>query len=202
VAAIVGEIEGSGSTGEKVDVELQFGDDRLIGTVADVDAAGRTEYQYSTIGGRQELSLWIRHLALCASRPDWRGTSALVGRQDKGAAKVLFPPVDGALDLLAQLFALYRRGMTAPLPLFDQSSRAYAELLFVKKAEEDAAVRVARNTFRAASSFSGRRCDADDPYVRILYGAESPFASDDADSPGVARTVYGRFFAMRSPVKL
>jgi len=201
VAEIVGEIEGSGSTGEKVDVELQFGDDRLIGTVADVDAAGRTEHQYSTIGGRQELSLWIRHLALCASRPAWRGTSALVGRQDKGASKVLFAPVDGALDLLAQLFELYRRGMTAPLPLFDQSSRAYAELLFVKKAEEDAAVRAARNTFRAASSFSGRRCDADDPYVRLLYGAESPFASDDADAPRVARTVYGRFFAMRSPVK-
>jgi exodeoxyribonuclease V gamma subunit len=202
VAAICGEIDRSRSTGETVDVELDFGDDRLNGTVADVDAAGRTEHQYSTVGGRQELSLWIRHLALCASRPEWRGTSTIVGRLKKGAAKVLFPPVDGARDLLAEMFDLYRLGMSEPLPLFVHASRAYAEELLLKKGTEAAAARKARIAFGPSSPFDAGQCDADDSYVRLLYGAESPFASDNADARRVARTVYERFFAMRSETKV
>src|SRR5690606_8739747 len=101
---------------------------RVAGALPDVRGGAQRKFQYSQIGKRQELSLWIRHLLLCAAYPGAAFESSLCARKNaRRAAMVRFAPVAEPTAPLAQLARLYVDGMTAPLPLFEGASRRYAE---------------------------------------------------------------------------
>ncbi len=177
---------------EAVEVDLTLGEERLLGVLPRVGESGQDYYQYSNLGGRQELALWIRHLAYCLARPESVRKSRLFGRSGSDAAAVVeLEAVADADAVLSDLLGLYRSGLERPLPLFEQASRAYARAIAAGK--EPAAARSA-----AEARFGGDRGDVRDVYVRQLYGEDSPFSSSAPAAERaatVATTVYGRFLA-------
>ncbi|MFN8640830.1 MAG: hypothetical protein U0802_03915 [Candidatus Binatia bacterium] len=174
---------------EPAEVELAVDGVRLTGLLRDRVAAGLLRAQFSRVGGRHELDLWIRHLVLSATRQPG-ATSVLVGRAAKsGAAVVTFRPVADPLHHLAALMALFRRGQSRPLPLFERASRAFANALAKKRGTMKGAIGAAEKQFAGDDHSFGDRGDA---AVRLLF-PQPPEWGDPATSAAaaVATAVFG-----------
>jgi exodeoxyribonuclease V gamma subunit len=176
---------GIGAPIEPTEVALKIDGITLSGLVRGRTSAGLIRAQFSRVGGRQELDLWIRHLVVNAAI-DPQATSALIGRAKSAdqakksgseLAIVSFRPADEAVRHLGTLLGLFARGQGAPLPLLLRASRAYAESIRKAKSTPATARNAACKAF-AGSDFQGN--DADDPSVALLYPLGPPALRDDA----------------------
>src|SRR5262249_14446142 len=158
-----------------VAVDAEVNATRVTGLISDVWPSGLVRYQYSKLGQRQELALWIRHLVLNWLAPlGYPRDSFLVGRPTRtaGPHTVHFRPVKNAAAILADLLHLFWVGQLLPLPLFEASSRRYASALRKKGRSSVAhALAAARKAYCADEH---RRGDVSDAYVQQLYGACDP----------------------------
>jgi exodeoxyribonuclease V gamma subunit len=114
-----------------VDVRVGLGDGRtLTGTVAGVSGDELRAVTYSRVGARHRLAAWVRLLALTAARPGRPFTALTVGRAERPARVRVarIPPLAGdtAVRELRKLADLFARGMREPLPLYCETSAAYA----------------------------------------------------------------------------
>ena len=152
-------------------VDHKLGDTHLTGVIRNLWPAGQARYQFSRVGGRHELGVWIRHVILNWLRPKaYPLTSIMVGRVPKGsgAATVRFRPVKNAAGILRELVRLYWLGQRIALPLFEMASRTYADKLSISGDEK--ALEAARE------SFAGYRYgDRDNPYVAQVFSTVDPF---------------------------
>ena len=101
-------------------------------------------------------------------------------------------------QVLRDLLALYVQAHAAPLPLFANASRKYAERLRGAEAGDDA-WRAARTAFgeRSSDPQSGR--DLPDPYVEQLYGDfDQVLALGQAAFDDAARRLFGPLLEARS----
>ena len=114
-----------------VDVDIDLGDGRrLTGTVSPVFGDRLVDVTYSKLGGRHLLMSWIPLLALIAHDPSRDWSAICIGRPKRGTTPredVLGRPSDAAVDLLADLVAMYDAGRREPLPLPTKTSYAWAE---------------------------------------------------------------------------
>lgn len=152
-------------------VDAKVDDTRITGALRHLWPQGQVHYQFSKLGGRSELRLWIYHLVLNWQRqPGYPDQSFLVGRTDKKGrpARVQFLPVENAGSVLRSLLELYWFGQAAPLLLFAQASRTYAEHVHHSQAE---AVEKARQAFRGNDFRSG---DLSNPYVSQVFAGTNP----------------------------
>jgi exodeoxyribonuclease V gamma subunit len=179
---------------------------RLTGVLRPLYPAGLIQAQFSKLGGPQEFALWVRHVVLNASAG--RRESYLVGRaSEAGADVVRFRPVDTPEDVLCTLLRLYWLGQTQPLPLFQKTSRFYAETLR-KGTSADEALEKARQEFDRRPLRDLPAGESDDVHVRQVYGGCGPLdpnfqpvASDGAaDFGAVAVAVFEPLLAHREEV--
>jgi exodeoxyribonuclease V gamma subunit len=155
----------AGAEPESVEVDLPDSP-RLAGVVRDVHHGRLVRAQYSQLAPKHELDLWIRHLALNAA--GLASASTLVARD----ATVRFHPAADSQALLADLVALYRLGLAAPLPFFPRASRAYAEAMAEGRPAAEALRRALRAFTEAPGGGSGG--ESADAYVRQLYRQGNP----------------------------
>ncbi len=190
---------GRGAESRLVAIDRPLAGFRVSGTIETVDDHQQRWSQYSKLGGRLELALWIRHLLLCHELPEAAIRSHLVGRLAKGAGMITFEPCAAAEQILEGLVSLYAEGMRLPLPLFRNASRAFVEKL-AKTGSADGARRAAERGFRG-DAFD----DSSDPYVRQVYGERNPFSAGDPaadDAARIARIVYEPLLAARNEEQL
>ncbi len=127
----------AGLTGEPLDVRVALEDGRLLnGTVSGVSGDVLLATTYSRVAAKHRLAAWVRLLAVAATHPQRELSAATVGRADSGngvrVARVR-PLGDDprqrrevAALHLAMVIDLYDRGMREPLPIFCDTSAAYA----------------------------------------------------------------------------
>lgn len=159
-------------------IDVAVGDRRLVGAVGGVRDGLLVQAQYTTIKAKHRLEMWLTHLALSAAHPDAGLQCLLVGRGDKQAVtSVTFRPVgrDAAVEHLATLVRLYRRGQCQPLPLFETASAAYARRILAAEGTDTsdhdahaAAVRAARQAWEPNDKGWGG--DRVDDHVVQCYG--------------------------------
>lgn len=155
------------------EITLSLGGVQLNGLLRELGSRGVVRAQYSKLGRRYALDVWIRHLVYCAAC-DPNGESLLVGRDQKGRPATLrFAPVRDAAAHLDTLVALFRAGQCRPLPFLPITSRRYAEGLYGEKGSTDAALRAAREAFSGRNG-SG---EGDDPHVAQLFPSFETFAA-------------------------
>ncbi|MBI1814564.1 MAG: exodeoxyribonuclease V subunit gamma [Deltaproteobacteria bacterium] len=162
---------------EPLTIDAELDGTRIIGEIHNLWPSGLVQYQYSKLGGRHELGVWIRHLILNCLQPDgYPRESFLIGRprKDGGAAAIRFTPVENAAEILRELLRLYWLGQESPLLLFDKASRTYAETLRSGKGAA-AALRNARKSFEDDGHNWG---DLGDEYVRQVFEAADPIGPD------------------------
>jgi exodeoxyribonuclease V gamma subunit len=161
---------------EPLVVDEDLAGTRITGVIRDLWPAGQIQHQFSKLGGRHELGIWIRHLVLNWLQPDgYPRVSYLAGRpQGKdGASAIRFRPVEDAAGILRELLRLYWLGQTVPLLLFEKASRAYAESLggATGAKAEVAALKKAQGEFDGGYFGWG---DAQDDYVRQVFATVNP----------------------------
>ena len=193
-----------------VEVHVQCGDFRITGVLHDLWPAGLIRHQFSRLGGRHELGVWIRHLVLNLLAPSTcKRTSYIVGRaaNDDPAVVVRFGPVSDPAATLRELLHLYWIGQTYPLPLFPRTSRLYVEeLLSGRPGDREAlAIAAARRAY-AAKPHTPVPADEEDVYVQQLFCGSDPFAATAGRSPAssftaVARAVFAPLLAHREVIE-
>jgi exodeoxyribonuclease V gamma subunit len=161
---------------------------RITGVIRNLWPAGQVSYQFSQLGRRHELGMWIRHLVLNWRQPiGYPQTSYLVGRpeQEGGPVAVRFRPVEDAAKILRHLLRWYRIGQTAPLPLFEKASRTYVERLrrSKKRSSVKDALEAARRSFEGSDYNRG---DRHDDYVRQVFAGLHPLDPNFSFGPGLA----------------
>ncbi|MCX4242297.1 exodeoxyribonuclease V subunit gamma [Paraliomyxa miuraensis] len=144
---------------------------RLVGQLDRRWPAAMVRAQYGQIRAKHLLDAWIRHLTLCALRPDDQTPrTVLVGRPEKpGGARVCrMQPVPDATERLDELARLYLAGQQRPLLLFPRSSLAYVQAL--REGKDDAEARMI-----AHSEWTGRgHTENDDPHLARIFGDLDP----------------------------
>ena len=111
------------------DVDVDLGSRRLTGTVPQVFGDRLVSVTYSKLDGKYLLESWILLLALTAHDPrrDW--SAVCIGRPKRGTTpreEGLGRPQDHAVQLLADLVAIYDTGRREPIPLPIKTSYAWA----------------------------------------------------------------------------
>ncbi|MBW2724913.1 MAG: hypothetical protein JRE71_11030, partial [Deltaproteobacteria bacterium] len=164
-----------GETLRSVSVDFEIAGAQLRGVLPDLGPGGQVLCRFSKLGRSAELGVWIQHLVLQVaaaqsqdrSFADFPLETAFVGRCEKpgGPTQVRFAPIASPERELAEFVRLYRIGMAAPLPLFANASRKYAERLLSKKTPGEAR-QEARKLYEGTSSFGGESLD---PYNALAF---------------------------------
>jgi exodeoxyribonuclease V gamma subunit len=175
---------GIAALAEPAEVAVSIDGIALTGLLRGRGPAGLVHAQFSRVGGRRELEMWIRHLVLNATIAPG-AESVLIGRAKTGAeakrtgsemAIVRFlSPADAAAHLRT-LLALFRRGQTSPLPFFRNASREYVECLRKTNGTPAGARGNACEKFAGGEYQAG---DAEDPSVALLYPQRPAALRDD-----------------------
>ncbi|MFD1811755.1 exodeoxyribonuclease V subunit gamma [Rhodococcus gannanensis] len=157
-------------TPETVDVDLDLGGRRLVGSVGGVrgDVIARTTY--SKLGPKHRLTAWVQLLALAAADPDRRWTADTTGKgripRPTAWRSHLVAPAD-ARARLETLIALRDSGLRSPLPVSTGATAAYAE----RRVHGDA---VASAIDSAEREWSGKFGDCRDKHIAYVYGEDAP----------------------------
>lgn len=133
-----GEAAIRGAGGDPIDVRVTLDDGRLLnGTVTGVSGDLLLATTFSRISAKHRIAAWVRLLAVTASAPERPFCAATVGRgQGRGDVRTAWiaPLGESAEERLvvaraelSVLMDLYDRGMREPLPMFCQTSAAYAD---------------------------------------------------------------------------
>jgi exodeoxyribonuclease V gamma subunit len=171
-----------GSVPSSAEVRVPLSDGRtLVGTVPGVRGDVVAVVTFSRVAARRRLAAWVYLLALVAARPDRPYEAITLGRRredgPEGAevsiARIRIPgdsearrkEVLSQLDVLGDLFD---RGLREPLPLYCQTSAAYAAAVAAGKNGRAAAARAWTTAWDRAKE------DADAEH-RLVFGGRRPF---------------------------
>ncbi len=165
---------------DPLEIDLVFGDLRLVGRLAGVTSRGLVAYRPGPTQGRDRTSTWIRHLVLCSIAPPGIAHET---RWIHADGTRVYRAVDDARERLRSLLGLYWRGLHEPLPLFARSSYAYASTLR-KRGEGDARIRAWKVYHKDGMSPEGVN-----PYCRLVYRGSNPVGT--AEFRELSESVYG-----------
>ena len=163
-------------------IDLVVGGSRVMGRVGSLWPEGVITHQASKVRAKHLLRLWINHLVLACSGVGGARRSWLVGRSDKGVGATVYElePPRAAKDLLAKLLVFYRAGLSSPLVLFPETSKAYADVLLVAGDVDDPEARqrateAATVAWRGSGYGDGRPGEGKALTLRRTFGRRLPF---------------------------
>ncbi len=109
---------------EPIPFELGLGRATLVGSLTGLAESGHFSYRLANVKGGDLLAVWIQHLALNCVKPTG------VACESRWIAEKIdyhFEPVVNAKELLTELVDYYGQGLQQPLPLFSNTSFAFAK---------------------------------------------------------------------------
>jgi exodeoxyribonuclease V gamma subunit len=207
LVAAVQSLPCAGVEPESLEVNLRLPDGRLlVGTVPGVRAGTIVRCVYSSLGPKHRLAAWVRFLALSAARPELDVAAVTVGRgrRSRGSQLIRRAGLDplgadaaargaGALARLLVVIDLYDRGMREPLPIYCDTSAAWAD---GRRADKDPAER-ARQEW--SSTFDFTREDGEPEHV-LVFGDRAGF--DELLTPRPQPDEHGPGWGAAEPTRL
>ena len=104
-------------------IDLQIGDVRLVGQLADVYENGTLLARYAECKGKDLLRAWIHHLLAAATRPAAPAATHLLTKD----RDLCFPPCRDPLLRLTELLAVFHQGYRSPSPLLVEPAWTYLQ---------------------------------------------------------------------------
>jgi exodeoxyribonuclease V gamma subunit len=195
-ARVVAEVGAGEPRARDVAVALPDGT-RVTGTVTGLHGDRLVRVEYSRLGPKHRLRAWVRLLALAVGHPEVAWRAVTVGRAFRGGPiRSTLGPVEPerATAVLADLVALHREGLCAPLPLGLVSGHHFARTLAGGASEREAAAEAAKKWTTGVAAEG-----ADDAHRRV-WGAEPDTAvvTGSARFPALALRVWGPLLGAES----
>jgi exodeoxyribonuclease V gamma subunit len=172
---------------QRVDLSVVGSGWTLTGHISHLSEDGALHYRPAKVKPKDQVTAWIRHLALCADGRAGSGTR-LFGEDTAYLLRPLAP--QDALGVLEQLVAELPEFLREPAPLFDQASAA---AVVVKDEEVQVDLEKGRRAFQSGYNRPGDDIDA---YVALCNRGRDPFA-DPARFESLARTLWVPLLAYR-----
>lgn len=170
----------------------------LVGRVDGLTDEGRRQVRAATCKNRDLVRAWIAHLALGAECGEV--TSRVLATDGAWVLR----PVERPLEVLHDLVDGFRAAQRAPLPVFDQASRAYVEqaakLASGTSRASKPAIDAAADKYRGTGWGNGPSPDAEDPYVELCWRGRDPLA-DEATFGGWAERLWRPLLAHLEEVR-
>lgn len=163
---------------------------RISGRLESLADEGLLAVVPSRLKGRQLLCLWLEHLLWIALEPgEAERSSRLLALDAEFELNTAFG-ADAARQQLATLLSLMWRGLHEPLPLFPETSYAWARTLRVDEKGEEAALRAAHGAWDG-NPYMGIPGEADDSAVQLLRRGLGGDPLQSSRFQELALTVYG-----------
>jgi len=160
---------------DPIPVEVAGSGWKLVGTVDGWAAEGLWEYRFSRAATRALPALWIRLLALAASResrPDGCPLSSVViAREERVSIEWDESDGEAATPILDGLVKGFVAGLSRPLPVFLNASRTF--IGHRARSKKDARVAEREAIDHACREFR-RTGEASDPYVELCFRDVDP----------------------------
>jgi exodeoxyribonuclease V gamma subunit len=158
-----------GARPEQVPVDLAFGGDtdprRLAGQIKGVyPELGLLRWKPGALKGADILSLWLAHLAWCATGIPAETRSVLYSTEERFSIEDTLVP-DVARAQLERLLAWYWEGVHRPLLVLPKASYAFA--LKLHQGGRGDPMNAARGKWNG-NSYQNIPGDKDDPYVQLV----------------------------------
>lgn len=175
-----------------LDVNVRLpGGRSLVGSVPNVFERGAFDttirsVSYSRLGAKHRLASWLRLLAATACHPDAALQAVTIGRRVRGhgvSVSTIGPLHDSpesrsqlATATLLDIVDLFDRGMTEPLPLYCNTSAAFAGARHRGWEAESNAAKAWRTEYEYPK-------EDIDPEHRLVLGGQVPFDDIASDLP-------------------
>jgi exodeoxyribonuclease V gamma subunit len=170
-------------------VRARIGEFNLSGTLDHIRGETLVHFRLAKLKAKDFLRVWIEHLALNLSE---QKPAALYGKEEEEVAGYEFAPIRNAKEVLADLLALYWRGLCRPLPLFPRTSWTFTERIVAGKSEENA--RYAAGQIWRGNERDGRG-EREDPYIRLAFlSVDDPLGQEWEK---ISRSVFAPIFSQR-----
>lgn len=157
----------------KIDAfELDINEDgfHLTGLLDDLYADYQMLLRYGNFRGKDLLKLWVYHLAYQqAEEMIYTKQSLLIGKKKQEPIFAKLPPLEKgkAGEYLANLLELYWKGLHEKIPLFTETSYAYARAIIEEDKDHPEALKKAEQKWK--DSYYGPPGEGSDPFINILY---------------------------------
>ena len=174
-----GETEGGETKGgEAEDGEAEEGEPEE-GEAVEVEPARMVWWRIGSLRARDRIEIRLRQLAWTAAGHG--PLEAVAVSRDGDAWKTAkFPPPDDACEELGHWLRAWWRGLAAPLPVFPETSMAFAKAIVRATDDGGGGLEDARDKARVAWWGDGRyrRGEALDPYRALVYDESDPLAEE------------------------
>ena len=141
---------------------------------------GIVTYHHDKPKAGNKLTLWLQHLALCASDHSAKeGVLLYLEKAKFNMIKLARQDAPKAKALLSQLLEEYQKGLRNPLCFFPKSALAYHENIQTGQDAKDAVEKIAADA--AKKTWHGndhQRGESEDLWHRYLYRSPDPFADE------------------------
>lgn len=163
-----------------VDVDVDLGDVRVVGTVPEVFGNHRMTVTYSALAAKHRIAGWIDAVALGAGHPDENWTIHSIGRKGNGGTESCIAPLpeNEARAWLRRLVRIREQGLREPLPLPLKTSLRWAEEHALQRSGRDVDPDVRAEGEWVTPAFGYKpfpREDADAAHV-LVWGRSTPFS--------------------------
>lgn len=164
------------TTPRRLDVDLVVAGHHLVGELPRVHPDGLWYARpTSELKAKDKLRCWLQHLVLTLATETAAVPQCTWMISRKQAEHYLPVAAADARHLLGDLVLLYRRGLDAPLPFFENSSSVFAEQLFLRSQSEASAMRAARAKWTLVSrDVEWQRGDDEDADIRLCMRGRDP----------------------------
>ena len=169
-----------GEKAEPKNISLSFDANILLnGSVENYySKLGLMEFTSSKLQGKHFLSLWVKHLAMCATKQFNKGETSCLICSDQ---TLIFLQIETqqAHRQLADYVRLFQQGLQLPLPIFPAASYAFAHS-FCKKGDAEKATSAAHKVWQSNSWGGYSTGDVDDAYIQLALrnNLQDPLATD------------------------
>lgn len=148
-------------------------------------------YRLTRLKPKDFVRIWFEHLVRNLSE---REPALLFGKEGDAIASYEFPPMSDATKLLADLLALYWRGLEKPLRLFPRTSWSFVEKLFSGKDKKSAHYLAAKD-WKGKENDPESRGEREDPYIKLAFRNTADVLDEEWET--LSRRVFEPIFSAR-----
>ena len=163
-------------------IDLDLGDAQIVGSLEGFGEDQLAYLRVSKLKPKDRLKAWLMHLIVTLQRiqdgadaeAPWPTTTRIV----TGGGVKIYPevPEEVAREHLTRLVTLRRRGLTRPLPFFEQTSFDLGQRLHKNRTTEQESLLQARKKFTLKDPRDAWQYDEGDAAIALCMRERDPFA--------------------------